>query len=103
MESERGGHEQDAAARTSHSAIPVRPCRSDAMLIGNPVNPKSGEVTSRSHYLNRRALLRRGAILAGSAAATGMLYRALSPRPAAAVHGAKLPNVVKPGPDAERA
>ena len=39
---------------------------------------KSSEITARSVYLNRR-LFMRGAILAGSAAATGLIYRRLNP------------------------
>lgn len=48
------------------------------MLIKKPSDIPSSEITDRSVYLNRR-LFMRGAILAGSAAATGLLYRKLNP------------------------
>jgi methionine sulfoxide reductase catalytic subunit len=48
------------------------------MLIKKPSDIQSSEITDRSVYLNRR-LFMRGAILAGSAAATGFLYRKLNP------------------------
>ena len=48
------------------------------MLIKKPPGIKSNEITDRNVYLNRR-LFMRGAILAGSAAATGFLYRKLNP------------------------
>lgn len=48
------------------------------MLIKKPSDIQSSEITDRSVYLNRR-LFMRGAILAGSAAATGLLYRKLNP------------------------
>ncbi len=43
----------------------------------------SSEITDEKHYLNRRTFLR-GGLLAGTVAGTGLLYRAFSPRPAAA-------------------
>ncbi len=58
------------------------------MLIKKPDDIKSSEITSESAYLNRRGFLR-GAALAGSAAATGLLYRSLN-TPAREV-AAKLP------------
>ena len=48
------------------------------MLIKKPSNIQSSEITDRSVYLNRR-LFMRGAILAGSAVATGFIYRRLNP------------------------
>ena len=48
------------------------------MLIKKPSDVQSSEITDRSVYLNRR-LFMRGAILAGSAAATGLIYRKLNP------------------------
>jgi methionine sulfoxide reductase catalytic subunit len=48
------------------------------MLIKKPDDIKSSEITSESHYLNRRNFLR-AAGLTGSVAATGWLYRALNP------------------------
>ncbi len=53
------------------------------MLIKKPADIKSSEITDQRVYLNRR-LFMRGAVLAGSAAATGFLYRKLNP-PAAVV------------------
>jgi sulfoxide reductase catalytic subunit YedY len=47
------------------------------MLIKRPADIGSSEITDRKVYLNRR-LFMRGAILAGSAAATGLLYRKLN-------------------------
>ena len=48
------------------------------MLIKKPADIKSSEITNQRVYVNRR-LFMRGAILAGSAAATGLLYRKLNP------------------------
>ena len=48
------------------------------MLIRKPADIKSSEITDQKVYLNRRLFIR-GAILAGSAAATGFLYRELNP------------------------
>jgi sulfoxide reductase catalytic subunit YedY len=47
------------------------------MLIKKPSDIKSGEITDRQVYLNRR-LFMRGAILTGSAVATGLVYWKLS-------------------------
>ena len=47
------------------------------MLIKKPSEIKSSEITDRQVYLNRR-LFMRGAILAGSAVATGLVYRKLN-------------------------
>src|SRR5256886_5064199 len=51
------------------------------MLIKKPSDIKSSEITDQKVYLNRR-LFMRGAILAGSAVATGFIYRELNPPPA---------------------
>src|SRR6266550_5172834 len=51
------------------------------MLIKKPSDIKSSEITDEKAYLNRR-LFMRGAILAGSAVATGFIYRELNPPPA---------------------
>jgi sulfoxide reductase catalytic subunit YedY len=51
------------------------------MLIKKPDDVKEGEITPQAIYLSRRNLLR-GAVLAGSVAATGLLYRTLNPRSA---------------------
>jgi len=48
------------------------------MLIKQPADIKSSEITDQKVYQNRR-LFMRGAILVGSAAATGLLYRKLNP------------------------
>src|SRR5918993_255376 len=48
------------------------------MLIKKPSEIHSSEITDQKVYLNRR-LFMRGAILAGSAAATGLIYRKLNP------------------------
>jgi sulfoxide reductase catalytic subunit YedY len=53
------------------------------MLIKKPADIKPSEITDQKVYLNRR-LFMRGAILAGSVTATGLLYRKLNP-PAAVV------------------
>jgi sulfoxide reductase catalytic subunit YedY len=51
------------------------------MLIKKPADIKSSEITDPKAYLNRR-LFMRGAVLAGSALATGFIYRQLNPPPA---------------------
>lgn len=51
------------------------------MLFKKPADIKSSEITDEKTYLNRRTFLRAG-ILAGSALATGGLYRYLNPPPA---------------------
>src|SRR5216684_5504970 len=51
------------------------------MLIKKPADIKSSEITDQNVYLNRRLFVR-GAILAGSAVATGFIYRELNPPPA---------------------
>ena len=51
------------------------------MLIKKPADIKSSEITDPKVYQNRR-LFMRGAILAGSAVATGFIYRELNPPPA---------------------
>ena len=48
------------------------------MLIKQPADIRSSEITDQRVYQSRR-LFMRGAILAGSAAATGLLYRKLNP------------------------
>jgi methionine sulfoxide reductase catalytic subunit len=48
------------------------------MLIKKPSDIESSEITDQKVYLNRR-LFMRGAILAGSVAATGLIYRKLNP------------------------
>ena len=48
------------------------------MLIKKPTDIRPSEITDQKMYLNRR-LFMRGAILAGSVAATGLIYRKLNP------------------------
>ena len=53
---------------------------------------RSSEITDKKTYLNRR-LFMRGAALAATTAATGLLYRKLNPPPAEIVRGEKLATV----------
>ena len=55
---------------------------------------KSEKVTDKQLYLNRR-LFMRGAVLAGTATASALLYRRLNPPPAERVEGEKLAGVEK--------
>src|SRR5258708_28618742 len=72
------------------------------MLIKKPLDIKSSEITSQGTYLNRRLFLR-GAILAGSAVGTGLLYRKLNPPPAGGEERAKIAGIVtQPSEDAMR-
>jgi sulfoxide reductase catalytic subunit YedY len=72
------------------------------MLIKKPADIKSSEITDRKDYLNRR-LFMRGAVLAGSVAATGFLYRKLNPPPAVVEERPKIAGVVtQPSDDATR-
>src|SRR4030095_7093223 len=48
------------------------------MLIKKPSDIKSNEITDKQLYLNRRTFMQ-GAVLAGSAIATGYLYSRLNP------------------------
>lgn len=59
------------------------------MLIKKTNDIRSSEITSKSTYLNRRLFIR-GAVLAGTATATGLLYRKLNPPPAEIPRGEKL-------------
>ena len=59
------------------------------MLIKKTSDIKSSEITDEKVYLNRR-LFMRGAVLAGTVAATGLLYRKLNPPPAELPKGDKL-------------
>jgi methionine sulfoxide reductase catalytic subunit len=62
------------------------------MLIKKSEDIKSSEITDRSVYLNRRLFLR-GAVLAATATATGLLYRNLNPPSAEIPEGTKLDGV----------
>ena len=63
------------------------------MLVKKPNDMRSSEITDQKIYLNRR-LFMRGAILAGTVGATGLLYRRLNPPPAAVVEQPKIAGVV---------
>src|SRR5713101_886707 len=69
------------------------------MLIKKPSDIKSSEITDQTTFLNRRFFMR-GAILAGSVTATGLLYRKLNPPPAVVEERPKIAGLVKP-PSAE--
>src|SRR5947207_15376490 len=56
------------------------------MLIKKAPDIRPSEVTDEQTYLNRR-LFMRGAVLAGSVAATGFIYRKLNPPAAALPNG----------------
>jgi methionine sulfoxide reductase catalytic subunit len=68
------------------------------MLIKKPADIKASEITDHKTYLNRR-LFMRGAILAGSAAATGFIYRKLNPPPAVVEERPRIAGLVKPPSD----
>jgi len=67
------------------------------MLVKKSEEIKSSEITDRSVYLNRR-LFMRGAVLAATATATGLLYRSLNPPPVETPKGSKL-NIENDGSD----
>jgi len=68
------------------------------MLIKKPSDIKSSEITDETVYLNRR-LFMRGAVLAGSVAATGFLYRQLNPPPAVVEERPRIAGLVTPPSD----
>jgi sulfoxide reductase catalytic subunit YedY len=68
------------------------------MLIKKPGDIKSSEITDKKVYLNRRNFMR-GAAMATTVTATGLLYRKLNPPPAQTRPGVKLADVVKPAPE----
>jgi sulfoxide reductase catalytic subunit YedY len=68
------------------------------MLIKKPSDIKSSEITDRKVYLNRRFFMR-GAVLAGSVAATGFLYKKLNPPPAVVAERPRIAGVVTPPSD----
>ena len=68
------------------------------MLIKKPASIKSSEITDHKVYLDRRLFVR-GAILAGSAAATGFLYRELNPPPAVVEERPRIAGLVTPPSD----
>jgi sulfoxide reductase catalytic subunit YedY len=62
------------------------------MLIKKPEALKSGEITDKQVYLNRR-LFMRGAGLVATTVATGLVYKKLNPPPVETPPGDKLSNV----------
>ncbi|HEY8203262.1 MAG TPA: protein-methionine-sulfoxide reductase catalytic subunit MsrP [Pyrinomonadaceae bacterium] len=68
------------------------------MLIKKASDIKSSEITDRRVYLNRR-LFMRGAVLVGSAAATGFVYRKLNPPAALVESRPKIAGLVTPPSD----
>jgi sulfoxide reductase catalytic subunit YedY len=68
------------------------------MLIKKPDEIKSSEITDKKIYLDRRFFMR-GAALAATTAATGLLYRKLNPAPAEKPQGEKLVTVEKSAAD----
>ena len=66
------------------------------MLIKKPDDIPQREVTPQDVYLNRRTFMR-GAVAAGSVAATVALYRALNPVRFGNPPGEQLANIVQPG------
>lgn len=69
------------------------------MLIKKPEEFKSGEITDKKTYLNRRLFIR-AAVLAGTATASTVLYRRLNPPPIQLDKGEKLTDIGKT-PDAK--
>ena len=68
------------------------------MLIQKPPEIRSSEITDRKIYFNRRVFMR-GAVLAGSVAATGFLYRRLNPPSAVKEERPKIDGLVTPPTD----
>jgi len=68
------------------------------MLIKKSSDIKASEITDQQVYLNRR-LFMRGAVLAGSIAATGLLYRKLNPPTAVVEERPRIPGVIAPTSD----
>ena len=68
------------------------------MVIKKPADIKSSEITDEKAYLNRRLFLR-GAILAGSVAATGLVYRKLNPPAAVVEERPRISGLVTPPSD----
>jgi len=68
------------------------------MLVKKPSDIKSSEITDQKVFLNRR-LFMRGAILAGSVTASGLIYRKLNPPSAVVEERPKIAGLVKPPTD----
>jgi methionine sulfoxide reductase catalytic subunit len=77
------------------------PARGWQVLIKESEPIKSGEITDKKTYLNRRTFMK-GAILAASVAATGTLYRELTRPGREAKRGEKIDNV-QTGPQSAEA
>ena len=69
------------------------------MLLKKTADIKSSEITDEKTYLNRRLFIR-GAVLAGSVAATGFVYRKLNAPAAVVAEQPKIAGLVKPASDA---
>ncbi|MEP6911313.1 MAG: protein-methionine-sulfoxide reductase catalytic subunit MsrP [bacterium] len=67
------------------------------MLIKKASDIKSSEITDKKVYLNRRLFIR-GAVVAGTTAATGLLYRKLNPPSAVVEPRAKIADVITAPP-----
>src|SRR3954447_9504013 len=65
------------------------------MLIKKPADIKSSEITDQKVYVNRRLFIR-GAVMAGSVAATGLLYRKLNSASAVVQEQPKIAGLIKP-------
>ncbi len=65
------------------------------MVIKNPNDIKSSEITDEKTYLNRRSFIRVG-LLAGTTLATTGLYRFLNPPPPRPVVTAEIQDIAKP-------
>src|SRR5437870_1499685 len=70
------------------------------MLINKANDIKSSEITEKAVYLNRR-LFMRGAALAATVAATGLVYRRLNPPPTEIPKGERLAGVKPNASDAK--
>ena len=68
------------------------------MIIKKPADIKSSEITDKKTYLARRTFMK-GAALAATTAATGLLYRYLNPPTLPRVEGQKIADVVKSAPE----
>jgi methionine sulfoxide reductase catalytic subunit len=63
------------------------------MLIKKATDIRPSEITDEKVYLNRRSFVK-AAVLAGTAAGTGLLYRRLNPPPVQVPEGAKIATAV---------
>jgi sulfoxide reductase catalytic subunit YedY len=65
------------------------------MVVKNPNEIKSGEITDEKTYLNRRNFIRAG-LLAGTTLATAGVYRFINPPPPKEVVTAEIQNIIQP-------